>query len=173
MLCFGAGGSAVATLLHLMNKTNPGDRPRRFVMVNRSQGTAGPAPASMVSKAQDRISSRVHLQRRSAGQRRDYGAHAAVQHRDQRHRHGQRHPRLAGHRAGPVPGDGIAWEFNYRGELDFLHQAEAQRETRELQVEDGWLYFLHGWTQVVAQVLHFPLTPELLLRLKTAAETVR
>jgi len=37
VLCFGAGGSAVATLLHLMDKPDPADRPRKFIVVNRSQ----------------------------------------------------------------------------------------------------------------------------------------
>jgi shikimate 5-dehydrogenase len=55
--------------------------------------------------------------------------------------------------SGVFPEHGIAWELNYRGELDFLHQALAQAESRHLTVEDGWLYFLHGWTQVIAQVL--------------------
>ena len=75
--------------------------------------------------------------------------------------------------AGLFPRHGIAWEFNYRGELDFLHQALAPARARELRVEDGWLYFLHGWTQVVAQVLHVELTPELFGRLAQAAESVR
>jgi shikimate dehydrogenase len=38
VLCFGAGGSAIATLLHLMNKKDKGDRPGMFTFVNRSQG---------------------------------------------------------------------------------------------------------------------------------------
>jgi len=63
--------------------------------------------------------------------------------------------------SGLFPEHGIAWEFNYRGELDFMHQALDQVDRRALRVEDGWLYFLHGWTQVVAQVLHIDLTPEL------------
>ena len=46
-------------------------------------------------------------------------------------------------------------------------------ESRCLKVEDGWLYFIHGWTQVIAQVLHFDLTPDLLQRLKATAESVR
>ena len=25
---------------------------------------------------------------------------------------------------------------------------------RDLQIEDGWTYFLHGWTQVIAEVFH-------------------
>ena len=74
---------------------------------------------------------------------------------------------------GLFPKHGIAWEFNYRGELDFMHQALAQRESRDIFVEDGWLYFVHGWTQVVAQVLHVKLTPELFARLEAAAATVR
>ena len=74
---------------------------------------------------------------------------------------------------GKFPMDSIAWEFNYRGELDFLHQALAQVESRKVIVEDGWLYFVHGWTQVVAQVLHFDLTPELFDKLNQAASSVR
>ncbi len=38
VLCFGAGGSGVATLLHLINKKDKEDRPGKFTFVNRSQG---------------------------------------------------------------------------------------------------------------------------------------
>ena len=31
---------------------------------------------------------------------------------------------------GKFPENSVAWEFNYRGELDFLHQALAQKEER-------------------------------------------
>jgi shikimate 5-dehydrogenase len=75
--------------------------------------------------------------------------------------------------AGLFPRRGIAWEFNYRGELDFMHQALKQTVSRDLTVEDGWLYFVHGWTQVIAQVLHIDLTPELFKRLEAIAATVR
>ena len=44
------------------------------------------------------------------------------------------------------PKHGIAWEFNYRGNLVFLAQANAARARDSLQVEDGWFYFIHGWT---------------------------
>ncbi|MEW6042504.1 MAG: shikimate dehydrogenase, partial [Elusimicrobiota bacterium] len=66
----------------------------------------------------------------------------------------------------------IAWEFNYRGELDFLHQAEAQKTSRSVVVEDGWLYFLHGWTQVIAQVLQININKDLFTELTIAAESV-
>ena len=54
--------------------------------------------------------------------------------------------------AAAFPERGIAWEFNYRGNLVFLDQARAQQATRRLAVEDGWLYFIHGWTRVIAEV---------------------
>ena len=38
VLCFGAGGSGLATALHLIRKQEKADRPERFVFVNRSQG---------------------------------------------------------------------------------------------------------------------------------------
>ncbi|EBA06105.1 shikimate dehydrogenase family protein [Sagittula stellata] len=53
---------------------------------------------------------------------------------------------------GAFPQDGIVWELNYRGDLVFLDQARAQQDARDLQIEDGWTYFIHGWTQVIAEV---------------------
>ena len=38
VMCFGAGGSGVATLLHLINKKDKADRPEKERFVNRSQG---------------------------------------------------------------------------------------------------------------------------------------
>ena len=56
--------------------------------------------------------------------------------------------------AARFPERAIAWDLNYRGDLVFLDQARAQAKRRALQVEDGWTYFLHGWTQVIAEVFH-------------------
>jgi shikimate 5-dehydrogenase len=50
------------------------------------------------------------------------------------------------------PDGAVVWDLNYRGDLLFLDQARAQRTARSLQVEDGWVYFLHGWTQVIGEV---------------------
>ncbi len=54
--------------------------------------------------------------------------------------------------AAQFPEGGAAWEFNYRGDLVFLAQARAQAAARRLHVEDGWTYFLHGWSRVIADV---------------------
>lgn len=48
----------------------------------------------------------------------------------------------------------IAWDFNYRGDLVFLDQAKLQADSAGLRIEDGWVYFLHGWTRVIAEVFH-------------------
>jgi len=50
------------------------------------------------------------------------------------------------------PEHALVWEFNYRGNLLFLEQARAQQPARGLIIEDGWVYFLHGWTRVIADV---------------------
>jgi shikimate 5-dehydrogenase len=54
--------------------------------------------------------------------------------------------------AAVFPAGGIAWEFNYRGDLVFLDQAQAQKTNQDLLIEDGWVYFIHGWTRVIAEV---------------------
>lgn len=71
------------------------------------------------------------------------------------------------------PRGAYVWEFNYRGTLEFLQQAQKQKAERELHVEDGWRYFLHGWSQVIAEVFSLELTEELMEELAAAAEAVR
>ena len=71
------------------------------------------------------------------------------------------------------PEKGIVWELNYRGSREFMHQAEAQRAERGLQIEDGWTYFIHGWTQVIAEVFHVDITGERLALCDTIARNMR
>ncbi|TFG62913.1 MAG: shikimate dehydrogenase [Spirochaetales bacterium] len=54
--------------------------------------------------------------------------------------------------AAVFPENGIAWDFNYRGELLFLDQARRQKAEKRLRVEDGWTYFVHGWTRALAEI---------------------
>lgn len=172
VLSLGAGGSAVATLLHLINKPDKGDRPDRFIAVNRSQG-------------------RLDHMRQMAAQ---YDTDIQVEYIQSSDPHrndeimaslpeasivinatgmGKDTPGSPITDDGVFPRNGIAWEFNYRGKLDFIHQALRQVESRNLRVEDGWVYFIHGWTQVIFEVLKIRMTPELFKRLDVAASTVR
>jgi shikimate dehydrogenase len=75
--------------------------------------------------------------------------------------------------AARFPERAVVWELNYRGSLEFLAQARRQQEDRELTVVDGWRYFIHGWSQVIAEVFDLRMEPALVARLAEAAESVR
>ena len=74
---------------------------------------------------------------------------------------------------GRFPEQGVVWEFNYRGSLEFLHQARTQQDERRLLVEDGWRYFVHGWTEVIADVFDIPMPPETVEELARIAASAR
>ncbi len=71
------------------------------------------------------------------------------------------------------PEGGVVWELNYRGELDFLRAAVAQRAERDLRVEDGWTYFLYGWSEVIAEVFDLVIDAAAFERLRVVADTIR
>jgi len=172
VLCFGAGGSGVATLLHLINKKDKTDRPRKFTFVNRSQGRLDHAK-EMVGGLRTDIE--IEYICNSDPMTNDkimekFPPYSIIINATGM---GKDTPGSPITWDGKFPMNSISWEFNYRGELDFLHQSLAQVENRKVKVEDGWIYFVHGWTQVVAQVLHFDLTPALFDKLNEAASTVR
>ena len=172
VLSFGAGGSAIATLLHLINKKDKGDRPSKFTFVNRSQGRLDHAK-EMVSNLKTDIE--IEYICNSDPKVNDtimekFPPYSIIINATGM---GKDTPGSPITWEGKFPMNSVSWEFNYRGELDYLHQSLAQVESRHVKVEDGWIYFVHGWTQVVAQVLHFDLTPALFARLNEAASSVR
>ena len=172
VLIFGAGGSAAATVLHLINKQETGDRPESIVLVNRSEGRLTRAK-EMVGQLNTDIRIEYICSQDPLINDRFMAAlpdHSVVINATGM---GKDTPGSPITDAGLFPRHGVAWEFNYRGKLDFLHQAERQAASRDLKVEDGWLYFVHGWTQVVAQVLHIHLTPDLFRRLEEIAAAAR
>jgi shikimate 5-dehydrogenase len=71
------------------------------------------------------------------------------------------------------PQRGIAWELNYRGDLTFLRQALAQQSRRALRVEDGWRYFINGWSTVIEAVFDRPIGEAEIDRLTEAAAFAR
>jgi shikimate 5-dehydrogenase len=172
VLCFGAGGSARAIALHFINKAHATDRPPRFVVVNRSKPRLDRLKA-MVQRLDTHIAFEFVC---NDDPRRNDEIMASMPPGTliiNATGMGKDLPGSPITGRAPFPENGIAWELNYRGELLFLHQALAQMRTRNLRVEDGWLYFLHGWTQVIAQVLHTPITGALFDRLASIAERIR
>ena len=172
VLCFGAGGSAIATFLHLANKKDKADQPETFVFVNRSQGRLDHAREMI-----EMLGTSIHVE---YIQNSDPVVNDCIMEKLPEYSIVINATGMGKDTMGsPITWEGqfpmhcIAWEFNYRGALDFMYQALAQSDTQDVTVEDGWLYFIHGWTQVVSQVLHFDLTSDLLDKLAKEAETVR
>lgn len=75
--------------------------------------------------------------------------------------------------AAVFPRGSVIWELNYRGDLLFLRQAQAQAAARHLAVHDGWFYFIHGWSGVIARVFDLTLTPGIVVDLGRIAAKVR
>jgi shikimate 5-dehydrogenase len=75
--------------------------------------------------------------------------------------------------AAVFPQGGFVWELNYRGELEFLHQARRQRASRGLQVEDGWRYFIHGWAVVLEHVFEIGIGRKMIARIAAVSESAR
>jgi shikimate dehydrogenase len=71
------------------------------------------------------------------------------------------------------PENSLVWELNYRGDLVFMRQANDQKNQRHLYIEDGWVYFIHGWTQVIAEVFHVNITGDVLDRCGQIARSIR
>lgn len=171
-LLFGAGGASVAISLHLLSQQALEDRPRRLVVTDRSAARLEhmralhrrlDAPVEVAyalsgdPQAGDRLVASLpvgSLVVNATGMGKDTPG-------------------------SPLTGDAlfpeaaIAWELNYRGDLPFLHQAWAQRDTRAVRVEDGWRYFIHGWTTVIEEVFEHPLAADEVQRLSELAQFAR
>ncbi len=148
----GAGGSSLALTTYLMERP-PEERPGRIVVSNRSPGRL-----EEMKKVHARINPGIRVEYVHAPSPGDNDAVLAtlppgslVANATGLGKDAPGSP-LTG--AAVFPENGIAWDFNYRGDLVFLEQARAQRESRRLRVEDGWVYFIHGWTRVIAEVFH-------------------
>jgi shikimate 5-dehydrogenase len=152
----GAGGSTIALTWHLAQAARGADRPSRIVVSNRSParlehlaaihaslGHGIPVECVLAPRPEDNDAVLARLKPgalviNATGLGKDAPGSPLTD-------------------AAVFPERAIAWDLNYRGDLVFLDQARAQAATRALQVEDGWTYFIHGWTQVIAEVFDIPI----------------
>ena len=176
LLMLGAGGSAVALTLHLMRKVGAADRPGRIVVVNRSaprlarlremveRNSYAGGPEIRFEFIQNSVASRNDeiMAELTPG---SVVVNATGMGKDT--------PGSPLTDSGLFPGNGVVWELNYRGELDFMRHAEAQAGERGLTVADGWEYFVHGWSQVISHVLHVEIDGEMFALLSELAAGVR
>ena len=165
VLCLGAGGAAIAISVCMEN--NAGDYPRRFLLSDilperlesiRAVHAKLDAPMQFSYQlARDASDNDAMLLGLPAG---SLVINATGLGKDA--------PGSPLTDAARFPMDGLVWELNYRGERDFMRQAMAQADARRLRVEDGWTYFLHGWTEVVAEVFGLDMDDALFARLANA-----
>jgi shikimate dehydrogenase len=172
VLCFGAGGSGAAIALNLIGRPAQADRPQRFAAVDISkdrlermqrmvEGLGTGMHFEYLHNA-DPLVNDATLEKLPPG---SLVINATGMGKDT--------PGSPITDQATFPWQGVAWELNYRGELDFLQQALAQPAQRGLRVEDGWRYFLHGWTTIIGMILKIDISQAIFERLAQVAETFR
>lgn len=147
----GAGGSSIALTCYLMDAERGRDRPSKIIVSNRSEPRL-----EEIKRIHERLGRPVPTEYHHTPKREDNDAildclapGSLVVNATGLGKDALGSPVTD---AGVFPEHGFAWDFNYRGDLVFLDQARAQQPRRRLSIEDGWVYFLHGWTRVIAEV---------------------
>jgi shikimate 5-dehydrogenase len=147
----GAGGSSLALSWHLLTRTGPGNRPSRLVVTNRSQPRLDHMRAF-----HETLAPTIPIEYECCPDPRDNDAvvnylvpRSLVVNATGLGKDAPGSP-VTDHVSFPLYG--YIWEFNYRGDLRFRDQAYAQKPYRHLVFEDGWTYFVHGWTSDIALV---------------------
>ncbi|MBM2766307.1 Shikimate dehydrogenase (NADP(+)) [Burkholderia anthina] len=153
LFSMGAGGSTIALTWHLMQRSRDANRPSRVIVSNRSAprleeierihrelDLGVPCEYVIAPRPEDNDAvlarlSPAALVINATGLGKDAPGSPLTD-------------------RASFPERGIVWDLNYRGNLVFLDQARAQSHARHLQIEDGWTYFIHGWTRVIAEVFH-------------------
>jgi shikimate dehydrogenase len=170
-LLFGAGGANLAISLNLLTARPREDRPGRVVVVDRAPGRL----ASMRA-IHDRLDCQVEILYVESSDPlendRLLGSLAPGSLVVNGTGMGKDAPGSPITDGGIFPERGIVWELNYRGELDFLRQSRSQQGSRALVVQDGWRYFIHGWTCVMEEVFEQKMTAQLVSELAGIALAV-
>ncbi|WP_289041947.1 shikimate dehydrogenase [uncultured Aliiroseovarius sp.] len=151
VMSIGAGGSTIALTWHLMQESRGADRPSKIYVTNRSQPRL-----DHIRDIHERLGSDIACEYILAPTPEDNDRVLGMLKPGSLVINatglGKDAPGSPLTFAGDFPQRAIVWELNYRGDLVFLDQAKAQKDAKSLQIEDGWTYFIHGWTQVIAEV---------------------
>jgi shikimate 5-dehydrogenase len=152
----GAGGSGIAISWHMLKKEFGENRPSKIIVTNRSEGKI-----HKIKEIHHKIGADIPVEYYSTVNNSDLNKKLC-----EKLKPGSLVINATGlGKDAPgspftidkvsFPQKGIAWDFNYRGDLIFLDQArKAKEKDDKLQIEDGWIYFIHGWTHVIAEVFN-------------------
>jgi shikimate 5-dehydrogenase len=152
----GAGGSSIALCSYLMRREHGENRPSRIFVSNRSPSRLVEMKEIHAGEGTDVPVTYVHTPRPEDNDAvlGDLPTSSLVVNATGLGKDAPGSP-VTGEV--PFPFNGYAWDFNYRGDLLFLHQAKAQASARSLTVVGGWLYFIYGWLSVIAEVFNRPI----------------
>ncbi|MCW2643262.1 MAG: shikimate dehydrogenase [Dactylosporangium sp.] len=169
VVCFGAGGAGVAITVRLLTLEEP---PQRLVLVDRD-----PQRIALAREVHRELGTDVdveyHVHSDQADNDRILSASPARSFVINATGLGKDLPGSPISRHAQFPAEGLVWDLNYRGALDFLTTAAEQTEHRRIEIHDGWRYFLHGWTEVIAEVFGIEMTSERFDDLAAAADPLR
>jgi shikimate 5-dehydrogenase len=144
----GAGGSAIAISWYLARPEHGPDRPSRIVVSNRS-----PRRLDTIRQVHTELGTDIPVEcvrtPGPADNDRVLGELAPRSLVVNATGLGKDAPGSPLTDAARFPPSAVAWDLNYRGDLKFLDQARAAGHVR---IEDGWVYFLHGWAQAIAEI---------------------
>lgn len=159
MLLLGAGGSSLALTSYLSRKDHGANRPRRIVVTNRSMHRL-----EEMEQFHRRIGLKIPVEYHQAATPEEGDALLATMAPGSVIVNatglGKDAPGSPLTGDAPYPQDAYIWDFNYRGELLFLDDARRKEEECNLTIEDGWVYFVHGWTRVIAEVFDLEIPTE-------------
>jgi shikimate 5-dehydrogenase len=164
-LLLGAGGSSLAMSLYFSQKD---DRPKRITIANRSEGRLISAKAALTG-CEEKIKFRYLHGPSPADNDRLVAALPPYSLVVNATGLGKDAPGSPTTDEVSYPENSLVWEINYRGDLLFMRQALAQQDAKKLHVEDGWNYFIYGWTQVIQEVFHIDISTEQLAELSRIA----
>lgn len=153
LFSMGAGGSTIAITWHLMKAVAVANRPKQIIVSNRSQKRLDHIRAIHDEMSTD-IPVSYHLAPLAEDNDRIVAGLPLGSLVINATGLGKDAPGSPVSDAVRFPDRAVVWELNYRGDLVFLDQARSQAAEKNLQIEDGWTYFLHGWTQVIAEVFN-------------------
>lgn len=159
----GAGGSSIALSSYIMRHSTKENRPRRIIVSNRSRPRLEEIERihrHIYKEGNPRIPAEYHLTPEPADNDEICSGLSPGSLVVNGTGLGKDTPGSPLTDEARFPENGIAWEFNYRGDLLFLEQARAQEKKRHLKVIDGWDYFIYGWTRVIADVFHVDIPTE-------------
>ena len=166
----GAGGSAISMGSYLMRPEFKGNYPKRIIVSNRSKPRLDEIEKIFKEMNPGGIELQFHLcpePTQNDAVLSTIKPHSVIVNATGL---GKDRPGSPLTDAAQFPQDSLVWEINYRGDLTFKVQADRQAKEKNLHVEDGWRYFIYGWTQVIAEVFHTPIEGELLDRLDKIAK---